>query len=124
MQMYVHETHFSTHLRHKQSDPCYTTTVTKMPLFGSHSQVYYNHFYNTLSADFQIRALLFTEVLSWSLTKLQIMTLFYLARPFSSLTNIRFKLLGSRPAIDHPFDKTLLVLADFSRGTLMHKSDK
>jgi len=49
----------------------HVTTVTKMCLFGSHSQVYCNNFLNTLSADFQSRVglLFFTEVLPLALTK-------------------------------------------------------
>jgi len=38
-------------------------------------------------SDFQSRVLLFTVALPWSLTKPQIMTLFYLARLISRATN-------------------------------------
>jgi len=61
---------FSTRLHHKEK-PHVTTTVTKMRLFGRHSQVYYDNFHNTLSADFQSRIRLFTEVLSWLSQKQQ-----------------------------------------------------
>ena len=92
-----------------------TTAVTKMRLLGSHIQVHYGNFHNTLSADFQSRVLLFTNVLSWSLTKPQIITLFYLARPISVTHKQQLQISGiSSKAINHPFDKTLLVLADFS----------
>jgi len=102
-----------------------TTTVTKMRLFGNHSQVYYDNCHNMLSAEFQSGVLLFTELLSWSLTKPQIMTLFYLARAVSVMYRQKLRNSGiSSKAINHPFGKTLLVLADFSRGTLIHKPDK
>jgi len=51
----------------------------KMQFIGNHSQVYYNNFQNRLSAHFQSKLLIFTEVLPWSLTKPQFMTLFYQA---------------------------------------------
>jgi len=53
--------------------------------------------HNRLSADFPSRVLLFNEALPWSLTKPQIVTLFYLARLVRSLKNKSCKRLGSRP---------------------------
>jgi len=40
----------------------------------------YDNLQNNLSPDFQSRALLLKEAFGWSLKKLQIMTLIYLAR--------------------------------------------
>jgi len=79
MQMYVHETfqQFSTITKENAH---VSTIVTKVRFAGSHSQVYYHNFYNRLYADFQSKALFFTEVLPRSLMKSQITTLFYLAR--------------------------------------------
>jgi len=64
MQMYVH----------KMLYPFYTTTPQrkclmlqqqsqKIHVVCSHSQVYYDNFHHGLSADFQSRVLMFTEVL-------------------------------------------------------------
>ena len=60
--------------------PHVTATATKMPSFGSNSQVYYDNLQNNLSPDFQIRALYFEEDLLWSLKKPQNITSVYLAR--------------------------------------------
>jgi len=57
----------------------YVTTVTKNALLWQPSQVYSDHIQNRLSANVESRILIFTEVLPWSLTNPQIMTLFYLA---------------------------------------------
>jgi len=51
----------------------------KMQFIGNHSQVYCNNFQKMLSADFQSKLLIFTELLPWSLTKPQFMALFYQA---------------------------------------------
>ena len=59
--------------------PCFTT-VTNNALHWQPSQMYSDHFQNRLSAKFECRILIFTEVLPWSLTNPQIRTLFYLAR--------------------------------------------
>jgi len=80
-------------------------TTKEMPMLQSrtqiirfvvmHSQVHSDNFHNRLSANFSSGILIFTEVLPWSLTNPQIMTLFYLARLVStvatgtSLVNIR-----------------------------------
>jgi len=78
-----------------------TTIVTKLRFVGSHSQVYYDNFHNRLSADFQGRVLLFTEVLPWSLTKPQITAVFYLARPINVIQKQSCKCLGSHPKQSH-----------------------
>ena len=54
------------------------STVTKAPFAGSNNHVYYDNLHDWLSADVQSRAVHFKEALS--LTKLQIVILFYLAR--------------------------------------------
>jgi len=65
-------------LFHKENGPCYNSQKTNF--VGSNSQAYYDNLHNRLSADFPSRALLFKEALPWYLTKLQIVTLFCLAR--------------------------------------------
>jgi len=53
------------------------------------------------------------------------MALFYLARLISVTWKQELQASGiSSKAINHPFDKSLLVLSDFSRGTLIYKLDK
>jgi len=85
MQMYVHETLYSYCTTIPQKMPHVTTTATKQRFAGSHSQVYYNNFYNRLFAV-QSRTLIFTEVFPLC-TNLQIpgMTLFYLRWLVSSV---------------------------------------
>jgi len=83
IQMYVHDTLNLFYITKKT--PHVTTTVTKTCLFDSHSQQarYITIFTIRYPAYFQSRVLRFTEGVSWSLTKPQIMTLFYLARLIS-----------------------------------------
>jgi len=69
--------------------------VTETHLFGSNSQVYYDNLHNTLSADFQSRALLFIEALTRSFKKPQIMTLFYLARAVSVTSKQKLQTSGN-----------------------------
>jgi len=75
---------------HGSLNPFYTATPQricpmlrqqseKMRFIVNHSQIYCNNYQNRLSADFQSKVLIFTEVLPWSLTKPQFMTLFYQA---------------------------------------------
>jgi len=79
MQMYVRETLF----------PHYVTTVTKNALLWQPGQVYSDHIQNRLSANFENKILIFTEVLPWSLTNPQIMTLFYLARLATGVSRVQ-----------------------------------
>jgi len=92
VQTYVHETlyRFYTTTPQRKCDNS-TTTVKKNALRGSHNQLYYDNFHNRSSADFQSRVILTTEVLPWSLTKPQIMTLFYLARLISRASFVAVK---------------------------------
>ena len=60
--------------------PHVAARVTKLRFFGSNGQEYYDNLHNRPPAAFQNRILLFKEALLWSLTKPQVMTLFYLAR--------------------------------------------
>ena len=95
---------FCTRVKHKKM-PHVTATVTKMRLFGRHSQVYYDNFHNTLSAGFQNRVLLFTSV-AITITK----TAKQNARenlPSSTTTIATSKPLGDFPqkAITKPLEK-------------------
>ena len=58
----------------QQSIKCASLAATAV------SQVYYDNWHKRFSADFPRRVLLFEEALLWSVTKPQIMTLFYLTR--------------------------------------------
>jgi len=86
MQMDVHKTLYPFYTK---ENSYLTTRVTEMCFFGSNSHypgiLRYN-LHNRLSADFQSRAVLIKEALPWSLTKPQIVTLFYLTR-FVSVTS-------------------------------------
>jgi len=56
---------FTTRLHHKENALCYNGHKTAL---WQPSQVYSDHLQNRLSANFESRILIFTEVLPWSLT--------------------------------------------------------
>jgi len=92
----------------QQSIKCASLAATAV------SQVYYDNWHKRFSADFPRRVLLFEEALLWSVTKPQIMTLFYLTRlvSVSSKQELQTSDLVQSEQLPYPFNKTLLVFAD------------
>jgi len=121
----------STRVHHKENAPCYNNSHKA---YGSLKAIA-----RYITITFTIGYLqifkagcFFSEVLSRSLTKPQIMTLFYLGWLISVTLQQALKTSGiSSKAINHTFNKILLVFADFLRGTLItyikliiHKPEK
>jgi len=95
MQVDVHKTLHPLYSTKKM--PPFTATVKKMSFAGCNSKVY-DHCHNphiTLSAEFQGRALLCKQALPASLTKPQIVTLFYLARLVSVILKQELQTFGN-----------------------------
>jgi len=103
--------------------PFYITKKTKMNFTGFNNQVSRNNLRGSVSADFHTRVFLRT-VFERSITNCQTTNydrLFYLAKPVIVTLKQELQTFGiSSNAINHLFNQTLLVFADFFTMNVDH----